>query len=119
MRFVVPGRPIAKARPRSTTTNGRTVTYTPARTKAFEARVRHAALEAGVRRIAGPVRLTVHVYGVQGDWDNYGKAISDALNQVAYEDDKQVVDGRVYVYRKGTPRTEVEIESLADEEGVA
>lgn len=29
------------------------------------------------------------------DWDNLGKIVSDALNGVAYADDRQIADGRV------------------------
>lgn len=28
------------------------------------------------------------------DWDNYAKAVCDAMNGVVYVDDKQIVDGR-------------------------
>ena len=51
-------------------------------------------------------RLTVTacVHGVRGDWDNYGKIVGDALQRsadsvigVLWEDDRQILDGRVQV----------------------
>ena len=48
----------------------------------------------------------------KSDWDNVGKAVSDALNGVAYQDDEQVVIGRVtrrYASRNEPPRTVVTI----------
>jgi len=46
-----------------------------------------------------------------GDWDNYGKAVSDALNGIAYHDDSQVWRGvpeRVYSRRSGAEVTIIE-----------
>lgn len=43
-----------------------------------------------------------------GDWDNFGKYVSDALNGIAYLDDSQIDDGRVIVHRASMePRTEI------------
>jgi crossover junction endodeoxyribonuclease RusA len=44
----------------------------------------------------------------QTDWDNYGKFYSDAMNGLAYEDDSQIIDARVIVYRY-CPEAAVEI----------
>ena len=61
--------------------------------------------------------LTVHaVYpnnGSHGDWDNLGKLISDALEKVAYENDRQIWEGHV-VRSIGTPRTEVRLRILPE-----
>ena len=46
------------------------------------------------------------------DWDNIGKIITDALNGLAYEDDKQIVDGRVIKLHGEEPRVEVELEEI-------
>ena len=43
------------------------------------------------------------------DWDNIGKIICDALNQVAYKDDKAIVDGRVRKFFSKRPRVVVTI----------
>ena len=43
------------------------------------------------------------------DWDNIGKVVGDALNGVAYRDDKQIVDAQVRKYYSAQPRIEVTI----------
>lgn len=47
------------------------------------------------------------------DCDNIAKVVLDALNKLAYNDDKQVVELIVEKYYADTPRVEVEIECLA------
>lgn len=72
-----------------------------------------AAMVARARMIEGPVSIMVDVYvsGRRGDADNYLKAAEDALNGIAYEDDRQIVDARVRVHKVPAreERTEVEI----------
>lgn len=111
IRFEVPGNPKGKARPRFAREGRGVRTYTPDSTVAYEHEIKLRAQIAGIRLIDGPVML--HVVAVreipasasaatrnalQGkpcdvkpDWDNIGKAVSDALNGVAYRDDSQVV----------------------------
>ncbi len=107
--FKVPGDPVAKGRPRATTIGGHARLYTPAKTVSFERRVREAAEAAGVAVLDGPVHLTVLAvwawpkskhrkrkprgweYRSGGpDLDNIAKAVADALNSVAYFDDRQI-----------------------------
>lgn len=52
--------------------------------------------------IEGKIRPTV-----RPDWDNIGKLIADALNGIAYEDDKCIVDAQVRKFYSDNPRTEV------------
>lgn len=106
------GRPVTKGRPRL---GRRRKAYTPARTVEFEQSIRQAWVDQhGTDPFQGPCGMFVevgsdHVYVevfeleekhrpkyVSGDIDNYVKAISDGLNGVAYEDDKQVhyIDAR-------------------------
>ena len=46
-----------------------------------------------------------------GDWDNHGKAISDALQGICYTDDKQIVHGEVHLF-KGEPHINVTLEEV-------
>lgn len=123
--FTVYGPARGKERARSSTRNGVTRHYTPAKTVLAQNRVINAWIAAGRPRIDGPVRMTVDVYlprprshwRVDGslspagrrathvptkkpDWDNVGKLVADALNPKqgkggAYPDDAAVADGRV------------------------
>jgi Holliday junction resolvase RusA-like endonuclease len=117
LNFRVRGAPQGKGRARS---SGRHH-YTPAVTREYEQRVRatfraaypnHQTIPKGV-----PVTLFIVAESVKAptsrlqaptstpDWDNIGKAVSDALNGIAWHDDSQVTDGRV-------------IKRFADHEGV-
>jgi Holliday junction resolvase RusA-like endonuclease len=49
---------------------------------------------------------------VKPDWDNVGKLISDAINEVIYQDDKQIVSAVVRKYYSRSPRTEIQIEEF-------
>lgn len=93
VRFVVPGRPRPKERPRVIRRGGRTITYTPGTTREYEAAVAWAARAAGVRPATGPVAVEVvfYVSGRSPDPDNLAKAVLDGLNGIAYADDRQVV----------------------------
>lgn len=113
--FMVPGKPIGKARPRVNTYTHRA--YTPTATKAYETAVRSSYMNAappGERLHVGPVRVQIMAYypipkswnkakkqaavageirpEVKPDLDNCAKAVLDALNGLAYEDDSSVTD---------------------------
>lgn len=57
--------------------------------------------------LSGQIRPTV-----KPDWDNLGKLVSDALNGVAYDDDKYVVDAVVRKFYSATPATKVIVEEV-------
>ena len=124
--FVVYGEAVGKARPRLG--RGGHV-YTPAKTKAFEEKVRLLALKARGRKapLPGPVELRI-VFEMPGgrrpalarvevlpldpadgwmtgrpDVSNCLKAIEDALNKVLYGDDSQVALVRVVRGLAGSP----------------
>lgn len=106
--FEVSGRPFPKQRPRTTKT-GRT--YTPAKTALAEKAIKNRASEffSGFR-FAGPVHVDIiFVFKPAKSWskkrtqkaigqpheqcpdvDNLSKLVCDALNGIAYVDDKQV-----------------------------
>jgi crossover junction endodeoxyribonuclease RusA len=99
--IAIPLKAVPKGRPRATRA-GRM--YTPAKTREFE-RTIAAYLKAYYRQKpqAGPVRLVMdfmfqrpkrpaRAYPSVGDLDNFSKAVSDAANQILFEDDTQVVE---------------------------
>ena len=126
--FRVNGQPQGKGRPRSTQ-SGRH--YTPAKTRQYEAEIKAAAMKAAVLQgwLKSDVPLRVHIgawFAVPKSWskkkrtaamagnlyptgkpdaDNIGKAVCDALNETAYNDDSQVVE---CVIRKRYCRSEGE-----------
>lgn len=113
MDFWVPGVPVGKQRPR-VTAHG---TFTPVRTKDYERLIgRCYCAKADVRReeYVCPVKMMITVYVAppksmtksmreralrndfaptkKPDIDNIAKSVLDALNGLAYADDKQVCD---------------------------
>lgn len=116
MEFIVEGEPQGKARPRFSR-RSETV-YTPSKTAKYEKEIRDSFLAAGGKMIpdGGYVTVAVDAYfkipksyakgkrlackyninrpDKKPDIDNVLKAVLDALNKVAYEDDKQVVEVR-------------------------
>jgi Holliday junction resolvase RusA-like endonuclease len=119
--FEIPGKPVPKARPRVM----RGYTYTPAKTRNYENRVKliafHARTASKLSILGGSIRLKVICYGPhpRSDWDNLGKAISDALNGVLYMDDSQVVEATVMKYKcpKGQEKTVVEVCEVRHDQG--
>lgn len=115
--FWVPGAPVPKARPRFSSRGGVARTYTPAKTRAYEARVADAGRAAlcGAWPLQGPLKAVVRVHlpalksGPKAhrsapptgrpDLDNVVKAVLDALNGVLYADDSQVVTLKAYKRR--------------------
>jgi Holliday junction resolvase RusA-like endonuclease len=97
-------KPRSKQRPRSTRSGH---TYTPKETREYEKKISEAY--SGVAFVDGPLEVELvfdndkttivikelkpakNPSKLRGDIDNYAKAILDALNNVAYTDDKQIV----------------------------
>jgi Holliday junction resolvase RusA-like endonuclease len=120
--FVVAGHPVPKGRPRSA--GGRW--YTPKSTAEYERRVKGAAwaalVLAGFARYGSAwpkgARFRLELMIVPGnarrfDLDNVAKAVCDALNGIAWDDDSQVW---TLVIRRGeidrtSPRVEVKVEA--------
>ena len=72
----------------------------------------------GQAPLTGRIKITVKVFTKyepdslrSGDWDNHGKAVSDALNGICFADDRQIVDGHVLLF-KGDPHIEIELEEM-------
>ena len=120
MDFIVDGKPQGKQRPRFSRIS-KTV-YTPTKTAKYEKQIAKAYTEAGGKCIPADCYVSVSVSAFfpipksyskkkredclerilrpdkKPDMDNILKVVLDALNEVAYEDDKQVVEliGRKY-----------------------
>lgn len=128
--IIIGGEPVAKGRPRMTR---RGFSYTPAKTRQYEAHIRFAAQEAmdGRPPIAVPVRAEITVdlpppmswsgkrrdAALRGeisptsrpDVDNYVKAALDAINTIVVIDDSLVVDLRALKQFGAVPQLRVTI----------
>lgn len=129
IQFIVHGKPQGKARPRFNKSTG--CIYTPKETTNYE-----RAIAAAYKRAANgysfgdrAVKVVVNAFFVPAkttkfkqptikpDIDNVVKAVLDGLNDVAYNDDKQVVDVvAVKSYSPFIPYIAVEVSEAADEE---
>lgn len=132
IKFTVDGAPFGKQRPRHNRYTN--TTYTPKETFNHEAYISIAyRLKYGQTKFAPgtPLKLTVKAYmgipkgankakhklmlegalrpTVKPDWDNIGKLVADALNGVAYDDDKCICAAIVEKYYSDSPRTEIEV----------
>lgn len=135
--FTVPGVPVGKGRARFVRATGRT--YTPEKTRSYEATIadyaHEAMLLAGYKPLLGPVRLTVQaVFPKPASWpkkkaaatfwhtgkpdaDNLVKATSDAMNGIVWKDDSQVASASVIksYSSDGSARLVVMVEPLGEE----
>ena len=79
----------------------------------------------GRKPLSGEVSATVKLYRrykttarSYGDLDNHLKSLFDGLNQIAFEDDKQVVRCLVTKYTdKDNPRAEILLETFSPQAG--
>jgi Holliday junction resolvase RusA-like endonuclease len=104
LEFTVPGKPVGKGRPRFKNVGGFTKTYTPEDTVNYEALIKMCFVAKYPRFIPleTPLKLTLRAFfvrpktnklkhpTVKPDIDNIIKCM-DALNGIAYKDDKQIV----------------------------
>lgn len=115
--FVIPGVPVGKGRPKFARRGNFVTAYTPEKTASYENLVKMAAAEAMAGRdiLSGAVSVGIHLFVTppaswsqkkqnqaiagQGiyptskpDVDNVIKGIFDAMNEIVWKDDKQVVD---------------------------
>lgn len=108
--FWIDGEPQSKGRPRFRRAGTFVQTYTPAKTLKAERGIKQVAGLALTRKLEGPLSMTVKALftvpkswskakreAAEGAWytgkrdlDNVVKLAQDALNGVAYEDDRQI-----------------------------
>jgi len=135
LKFTVPGTPKGKQRART----GKGFAYTPKQTVMFENYIKLCFSQKypGFTPHEGPVRMKISAFfpiskskpkywkalcaeiedgngGVpfvsSPDWDNCGKIVSDALNKIAYGDDRQVFSCLTEQFYSPRPRIEITIE---------
>lgn len=125
-RFVIPGQIVTKARPRASVIGGHARMYTPKTTAYYENLVKltykqhcktnFGTSPLGVNIVAyfNPSKESAKYinYGlkcvVHKDLDNIAKTILDALNGIAYKDDKQVCE--LYVRKEYSQTNEEYVE---------
>ncbi len=128
VKLIIPGEPVAKARPRVT----RYGTYTPEKTVNYETLIRELYIVGNHPKLEGPLRMDIVAYFkipksaskvkrqgmIDGlirptkrpDIDNIYKAFADGLEGVAYDNDSQIVTGMIQKWYAEDPRVEVMIE---------
>lgn len=131
--FTIPGPPVGKQRARTVRNNGITRSFTPEKTVNFEALVKTSFRAENPEAVPapGPVgMLCTIIYPIPQSWSgrkkaaalaeiirptvkpdgsNVIKAVEDALNGIAWVDDRQIVDERIIKLYGIQPRTEVTI----------
>jgi Holliday junction resolvase RusA-like endonuclease len=137
--FAVDGVPHGKGRPRFRRFGNFVSTYTDAKTKSYETLVKEAAKQAmgSSPPIEGPVRfyctirlpvpksypkkrLEACLNGSEWptkkpDWDNVAKSVADAMNDVVFLDDTQIVIARIVKVYSADPGVEVTVKEILDE----
>lgn len=140
--FTVPGEPQSKGRPRFYHNGKFVRTYTPSDTVNYENLVKLAWMQRAedqfsdpIRKLTGAIKAEIWAFfpipksaskkkqtqmlqdeirpiTVKKDLDNICKAILDALNGIAYDDDRQVVVIYASKHYSENPRVEVTLEEL-------
>lgn len=136
IRFEIPGQPVGKGRPRFARRGNFVSTYTDKKTASFENLVKIKAQEAMADRpaIDGPVQVSVGIFvtppaswsqkkqrqALDGkilptskpDIDNVIKGIFDAMNDIVWRDDKQVVSVSAFKLYSGIAQTKVGVKAM-------
>lgn len=130
VKFVVPGKPFGKQRPRMSRRGKFTTTYTPKETVEYENLVKisyyasnsdtklKGAIKAEIRGVFPLPKSTSNKqkekmlsgeikYTKKLDCDNMAKCILDALNNIAYDDDSQIYELKVSKEYGENPRVEI------------
>lgn len=120
--FTIDGEPASKARPRFDHRGSKSHVYTPAKTKAAEARVAQEFLKVAKKKGSNPETtygVSAHFYSgtrQRRDVDNMLKLVLDGLNGLAFPDDVQVIEvtGRKSIVSRTDARTEVTVYEIGE-----
>lgn len=133
--FTVYGEPVAQGRPKFSTFGGFTKVYDPKKSRDYKDYVKLAAAEHAPKAlIEEPIMLELVIYRpipksfskaktldaergfirpvTKPDVDNYLKGVKDALKNVIWKDDSQVVDVYASKFYSHRPRVEVIIKNV-------
>lgn len=141
--ITVEGQPVGKGRPKFARQGNFVKAYTPEKTAEYEELVRTIySLKAKDKNYqtmffseGTPVAVEIKAYFkipkvsreirkkmlsgeirplVKPDLDNIGKIICDALNGIAYDDDKQIAEMQIQKWYSETPKVEVVISDFSE-----
>ncbi len=119
-----------KARARTVHKGGRTWSFTPKKVAVWEKAVKEEAAKHFEEPLVGPIQVSMIFFmdrpqsrrkdvwvPTTPDLDNLEKAVLDALNGVAYEDDRFVVakNAQKKYIRRDEPRVCVRVTSLSNQ----
>ena len=131
--FSIDGPPHGKGRPRFRRFGNFVQTYTDAKTKSYETLVKEEATKAmgSSEPLEGPVKLDLIIRlpvpksypkkrleaclngsewpTKKPDWDNVAKSIADAMNDIVFLDDTQIVIARVVKTYSAEPGVDVQV----------
>ena len=134
--FTIIGKPFGKQRPRFARRGRFSKAFTPTETVNYEVQVRETFVREcnPTNLLQGPLRATITAHHpipksvskkkrqlmldghirpeLMPDADNIAKVVLDALNQMAYADDKSIVELVVIKYYSEQPCVEVEIHQI-------
>lgn len=134
IQLVIPGEPMGKARPRMTRTG---FVYTPKKTVNYEILIKELFIikYPDFQPLEGPVRMSLSAWlkipktskkkveamesgeirpTKKPDMSNILKSVEDALNNLAYHDDKQIVELEIEKRYSTRPRIELVIEDITE-----
>ena len=137
VKFMVLGDPKGKQRPKFSRQGKFVRAYTPKQTVKYEEKVKTEYINQVDQRLQGPIGAKITSYFQipksvsrkkrqkmigeyhtnKPDTDNIGKIILDPLNDVAFDDDKQVCQLTVEKYYGETPGVIVELRELIKRPG--
>lgn len=125
-RLTALGVPVPKARPRVVRRGDKVMTFTPTSTAQWEETIRWQVLQhPPARLLSGPLAAELTFYlprpktakrtypDTKPDWDNLGKAVTDALEGLVFENDSRLVDVMVRKRYDTQPRVEIVLSELA------